>query len=105
MTFAFTIRNHLATSFSTIKGAVEEKTGLFKVQKDFFKYALAQGQKNPAKGFVFGDKNDINLTQKFLGLLLAHHVEVFEVPDNLKQEGKTFEKVNPILFPQHSPIF
>ncbi|WP_426328373.1 M14 family zinc carboxypeptidase [Pedobacter sp. R-06] len=105
LTFAFTIRNHLATSFSTIKGAVEEKTGLFKVQKDFFKYALAQGQKNPAKGFVFGDKNDINLTQKFLGLLLAHHVEVFEVPDNLKQEGKTFEKGKSYIVPSAQPNF
>jgi len=105
LTFAFTIRNHLATSFSTIKGAVEEKTGLFKVQKDFFKYALAQGQKNPAKGFIFGDKNDVNLTQKFLGLLLAHHVEVFEVPDNLKQEGKTFEKGKSYIVPSAQPNF
>ena len=40
LTFAFTIRNHLATSFSTIRGSVAEKAGLFKVQKDFFKYAL-----------------------------------------------------------------
>ena len=105
LTFAFTIRNHLATSFSTIKGAVEEKTGLFKVQKDFFKYALAQGQKNPAKGFVFGDKNDVNLTQKFLGLLLAHHVEVFEVQDNLSQEGKTFEKGKSYIVPSAQPNF
>jgi hypothetical protein len=105
LTFAFTIRNHLATSFSTIKGAVEEKTGLFKVQKDFFKYALAQGQKNPAKGFVFGDKNDVNLTQKFLGLLLAHHVEVFEVQDNLSQEGKIFEKGKSYIVPSAQPNF
>lgn len=105
LTFAFTIRNHLATSFSTIRGAVEEKTGLFKVQKDFFKYALDQGQKNPAKGFVFGDKNDVNLTQKFLGLLLAHHVEVFEVQDNLNQEGKTFEKGKSYIVPSAQPNF
>jgi len=105
LTFAFTIRNHLTTSFSTIKGAVEEKTGLFKVQKDFFKYALDQGQKNPAKGFVFGDKNDINLTQKFLGLLLAHHVEVFEVQDNLTLDGKTFEKGKSYIVPSAQPNF
>ncbi|CAM4407438.1 Zinc carboxypeptidase [Pedobacter westerhofensis] len=105
LTFAFTIRNHLATSFSTIRGAVEEKSGLFKVQKDFFKYALAQGQKNPAKGFVFGDSNDINLTQKFLGLLLQHHVEVYEVQDKLTQEGKTFEKGKSYIVPSAQPNF
>lgn len=105
LTFAFTIRNHLATSFSTIKGAIAEKAGLFKVQKDFFKYALEQGQKNPAKGFVFGDKNDVNLTQKFLGLLLEHHVEVFEVADNISQDGKTFEKGKSYIVPSSQPNF
>jgi hypothetical protein len=105
LSFAFTIRNHLATSFSTIKGAVEEKAGLFKVQKDFFKYALQQGQKNPAKAFVFGDKNDVNLTRKFLSLLLQHHVEVYEVQDNLSQEGKVFEKGNSYIVPAAQPNF
>jgi hypothetical protein len=105
LTFAFTIRNHLATSFSTIRGAVEEKTGLFKVQKDFFKYALEQGKKNPAKGFVFGDKNDVTLTQKFLGLLLQHHVEVYEVPDNISTSGKTFEKGTSYIVPSAQPNF
>jgi len=105
LTCAFTIRNHLATSFSTIKGAVAEKAGLFKVQKDFFKYALEQGQKNPAKGFVFGDKNDQNLTQKFLGLLLQHHVEVYELADNLSQDGKTFEKNNSYIVPSAQANF
>jgi hypothetical protein len=105
LTFAFTIRNHLATSFSTIRGAVEEKSGLFKVQKDFFKYGLQQGQKNPAKGFVFGDSNDINLTQKFLGLLLNHHVEVYEVQDKLTQDGKTFEKGKSYIVPSAQPNF
>lgn len=105
LSFAFTIRNHLATSFSTIRGAVEEKTGLFKVQKDFFKYALEQGQKNPAKGFVFGDQNDVNLTQKFLALLLQHHVEVYEVADRLSQDGKTFEKGKSYIVPSAQPNF
>ncbi|RZK92352.1 MAG: hypothetical protein EOO98_03450 [Pedobacter sp.] len=105
LTFAFTIRNHLATSFSTIKGAIAEKAGLFKVQKDFFKYALEQGQKNPAKGFVFGDSNDQNLTKKFLGLLLQHHVEVYQTASNITQDGKTFEKGKSYLVPAAQPNF
>lgn len=105
LTFAFTIRNHLATSFSTIRGAVEEKAGLFKVQKEFFKYGLQQGQKNAAKGFVFGDANDVNLTQKFLGLLLQHHVEVYEVQDKVTQDGKSFEKGKSYIVPSAQPNF
>ncbi|MDB5021534.1 MAG: hypothetical protein JWQ28_2661, partial [Pedobacter sp.] len=105
LTFAFTIRNHLATSFSTIRGAVAEKTGLFKVQKDFFKYALEQGKKNPAKAFVFGDSTDVNLTQKFLGLLLQHHVQVFKVEKKISQDGKTFEQGTSYIVPSAQPNF
>ena len=105
VTFAFTIRNHLVTSFSTIRGAVAEKTGLFKVQKDFFKYALEQGQKNPAKSYVFGDSKDVNLTQKFLGLLLQHRIKVYELSDNYSQDGKTFEKSKAYVVPSAQPNF
>ncbi|MEJ2901952.1 M14 family zinc carboxypeptidase [Pedobacter panaciterrae] len=105
LTFAFTIRNHLATSFSTIRGSVAEKAGLFKVQKDFFKYALEQGQKNPAKTFVFGDSKDVNLTQKFLGLLLQHHINVYELSDNTTHDGKTFEKGKAYVVPSAQPNF
>ncbi len=105
LSFAFTIRNHLATSFSTIRGAVAEKAGLFKVQKDFFKFGLSQGQKNPAKGFVFGDSKDKTLTNKFLSLLLQHQIEVFELPSNLTQEGKTFEKGSAYVVPSAQPNF
>lgn len=99
LTFAFTIRNHLVTGFSTIRGAVEEKSGLFKVQKDFFKYALEQGQKNPDKAFVFGDQQDINLTRRFLDLLLQHHVEVYELANDLSQGAKTFKKGSSYIVP------
>jgi hypothetical protein len=105
LTFAFTIRNHLTTSFSTIRGAVAEKAGLFKVQKDFFKYALDQGKKNPAKAFVFGDTSDVNLTQKFLGLLLQHHIQVFELGDKVSQNGQTFEKGKSYIVPSAQPNF
>lgn len=105
LSFAFTIRNHLSTSFSTIKGAIAEKAGLFKVQKDFFKYALDQGQKHPAKAFVFGDTKDKTLTNKFLALLLQHQIEVFELPSNLTLDGKSFEKGNAYVVPSAQPNF
>lgn len=105
VSFAFTIRNHLTTSLSTIRGAVAEKAGLLKVQKDFFRYALEQGRKNPAKAYVFGDSRDITLTQKFLSLLLQHHVKVYELPGNLVQDGKTFERGSAYLVPAEQPNF
>ncbi|RFM29078.1 M14 family metallopeptidase [Deminuibacter soli] len=105
VTFAFTIRNHLTTSLSTIRGAVAEKAGLLKVQKDFFRYALEQGRKNAAKAYVFGDSRDVTLTKKFLSLLLQHHVKVYELSDNTTQDGKRFEKGSAYIVPAEQPNF
>ena len=105
LTFSSTIRNHLATSFSTIKASVAEKTNLFKIQKDLFKYGLELGKNNPAKAYVFGDSRDENLTQKFLDLLLEHHVAVYEVPANTTVDGKSFEKNKSYIVPSAQPNF
>jgi hypothetical protein len=105
LTFPFSIRNHLATSFSTIRAAVAEKANLFKIQKDLFKNALEQGRANPAKAFVFGDSQDENLTQKFLSLLLQHHVNVYELSASTTLEGKKFEKGKSYIVPSEQANF
>ena len=105
LTFAFSIRNHLTTSFSTIRGAIAEKENLFRVQKNFFKYALEQGRANPEKAYVFGDSRDANLTQKFLNLLLQHHVAVYDLDANTTLAGKKFEKGKAYLVPSEQPNF
>lgn len=103
--FAFTIRNHLTTSFSTIRGSIAEKENLFKVQKNLFKYGLEQGRANAEKAFVFGDSRDENLTQKFLNLLLQHKVQVYELGGNTALEGKRFEKGKAYIVPAEQPNF
>jgi Zinc carboxypeptidase len=105
LTFSFTIRNHLVTGLATVRGAVAEKTGLFKLQKDFFKSALEQARANPDRAFVFGDSRDESLTQKFLDLLLLHRVKVYELPDNLAIEGKRFQKGKAYIVPAEQPNF
>ena len=105
LTFAFTIRNHLTTSFSTIRGAIAEKENLFKVQKNLFKYALEQGKANLEKAYVFGDSRDANLTQKFLNLLLLHHVAVYELDGSTTLDEKKFEKGKAYIVPSEQPNF
>jgi len=105
LTFSFTIRNHLVTGLATVRGAVEEKAGLFKLQKDFFKSALEQARANPDKAFVFGDSRDESLTQKFLDLLLRHRVKVYELADNVVLEGKRFQKGKAYIVPAEQPNY
>ncbi|MFN8349387.1 MAG: M14 family zinc carboxypeptidase [Spirosomataceae bacterium] len=105
LTFAFTIRNHLATSFSSLKAAVAEKSNLFKIQKNLFKYGLEQGAANAAKAYIFGDSRDETLTQKFLGLLLQHRIQVYDIAATAPVEGKNFEKGKAYIVPAEQPNF
>jgi hypothetical protein len=105
ITFPFTIRNHFSTGLATIRGAVSEKAGLFKLQKEFFQSALAQGNAYPVKSFVFGDSRDQSLTQQLLDLLLQHHIQVYELAGNVTLEGKQFEKGKAYVVPSAQPNF
>jgi hypothetical protein len=99
LTFSFTIRNHLVTGLATVRGAAAEKEGLFKLQKEFFRSALEQARANPDKAFVFGDSRDESLTQKFLDLLLRHRIKVYDLPEDLRLDGKRFEKGKAFIVP------
>ena len=105
LTFPFTIRNHVQTGLATVRGAVEEKAGLFKLQKEFFKSAVEQGRGYKYKQFVFGDSRDQSLTNAFLQLVLAHKVKVYELGSNLTVDGKTFEKGKAYVVPSEQPNF
>lgn len=105
LSFSFTIRNHVTTGLATVKAAVAEKKGLFTLQKEFFKSAVEQGRAYPAKAFVFGDSRDQSLTRSFLALLLQHRLKVYELGNDLTQEGKRFEKGKAYLVPSDQPNF
>lgn len=105
VTFPFTIRNHVATGIATVRGAVAEKTGLFKLQKDFFASALTQAKANPAKAYIFGDSKDVSLTNKLLELVLRHRLKVYEINSDITVDGKKFEKGSAYIVPAEQPFY
>ena len=105
VTFPFTIRNHVTSGLSTVRGAVAEKLNLFKLQKGFFQSAVEQGKANPDKAFVFGDSRDVTLTQKLLDLALVHHLKVYNLSGDQVIEGKKFEKGKAFIVPAAQPNF
>lgn len=105
VTFPFTIRNHLVTGLATVKGAVAEKENLFRLQKEFFRSAAAQGKAHTAKGYVFGDSRDVSLTQRLLGLVLRHRLNVYQLPADVTIDGKKFEKGKAYVVPSDQPFF
>ncbi|WEK37835.1 MAG: M14 family metallopeptidase [Candidatus Pseudobacter hemicellulosilyticus] len=105
LSFSFTIRNQLLTGLATVRGAVAEKAGLFRLQKEFFQSALTQGRAYPVKQWIFGDARDQSLTHQFLELLLQHKVEVYEVQNRVVANGKNFEKGRSYIVPADQSNF
>jgi len=105
VTFAFTIRNQFVTSIATIKAGYDERVTLLKHQKDFYTSAIELSKTNPDKAFVFGDKKDQSLTQRFLDLLLQHHIEVYELPKNISLNNKNFESGYAYIVPTQQPQY
>src|SRR5690606_14340208 len=58
VSFPFTIRNHVATSFSTLRAARAKREELLRWQREFYAAALKDGQGDAARAWVFGDDGD-----------------------------------------------
>lgn len=105
LTFPFTIRNQVATGLGTVRGAVTERDGLLKLQKEFFQSALKQANQQPVKAFVFGDGNDPGLTRRLLDLLLQHQITVQALTAAVTVDGQRFEPGSAYVVPTAQPQF
>ena len=105
LTFPFTIRNQVATGLGTVRGAVTERDGLLKLQKEFFQSALKQANQQPVKAFVFGDANDPGLTRRLLDLLLQHQITVQALTASVTVDGQRFEPGSAYVVPTAQPQF
>ncbi|MFL9583186.1 M14 family zinc carboxypeptidase [Stenotrophomonas sp. AB1(2024)] len=99
LTFPFTIRNQVATGLGTVRGAVTERDGLLKLQKEFFQSALKQANQQPVKAFVFGDAKDPGLTRRLLDLLLQHQITVQALNAAVTVDGQRFEPGSAYVVP------
>jgi hypothetical protein len=105
LTFGFTIRNQVATGLGTVRGAVTERDGLLKLQKEFFQSALKQANQQPVTSFVFGDAADPGLTQRLLDLLLQHQITVQALSAPVTVDGQRFEPGSAYVVQAAQPQF
>lgn len=103
--FRFTIRNQLAVGLATIRGAVEEHSGLFQLQKDFFRSARDQGRRNTYSAYVFGDPADATTSKRLLDLLLTHRIAVHALDAPLTVDGRTYAPGSAWVVPAAQPQF
>jgi hypothetical protein len=95
LTFPFTIRNQLTTSFSTVEAVRNLRVELLNFQREFYKNAADEAKKETRKAYVFGDKYDKSKVFKFLEILKRNQVKVYE----LGQNYQNFEKGSAYVVP------
>ena len=79
LSFAFTIRNQVTTSFSTIEAAISLKKELFEYQWSVYKNAQTAAAKSNEKAILFDAPNDPYLSSKLAELLSRHSIDVFHL--------------------------
>ena len=95
LSFPFTIRNQLTTSFSTIEAAKAMRIEILSYQRDFYKIANDEAKKDSRKAYVFGDKYDRSKVFHFLEIMKRNQIKVYELGENT--EG--FEKGTSYIIP------
>lgn len=90
VTFPFTIRNQVLTSFSTLEAALALRTELLTLQKNFPRETAEVARANKVKAYVFGDDGDPARAWAFRDLLARHRVEVRPLTEQVQVDGKTF---------------
>jgi hypothetical protein len=88
LSFPFTIRNQLTTSFSTIEAAKNLRVEILNFQRDFYKNAASEAKQDTRKAYVFGDKYDKSRMFHFVEIMKRNRIKVYE----LNQNTAGFEK-------------
>lgn len=105
LTFPFTIRNQVVTSFSTLKAAQEMRTELLKNQRDFYVDALKNARADRVKGYVFGGAGNRAVTWHLLDILRRHQIDVFTLAKDTRQQDNNFKQGQAYMVPLNQPQY
>ncbi|MBY5923543.1 M14 family zinc carboxypeptidase [Ferrimonas balearica] len=90
VTLALGVRNHLATSFSTVRGALAEAGTLARYQQQFFQDALEAGRDRRGAGYLVSARGDRNRLNAFATILASHRVRYAYLQDAVESNDQMF---------------
>jgi len=77
LSFPFTIKNQLTSSFSTIDAAIFHRRDILKYQIQFYKTAKKLAKSDPVKAYKISCSEDPQRIDKFAWLLCQHDVKLY----------------------------
>ncbi|MCD6331763.1 MAG: hypothetical protein J7L89_00670, partial [Bacteroidales bacterium] len=101
LSFAFTIRNQIKVSLSTLKASQALSKELKYNQVDFFRTAWEESKNAAVKGYLFGDPDDPYRTNMMIDLLQQHRISVFPLNKPAKVDSILFKPGKSFFVPTH----
>ena len=102
LTFPFTIKNQLVTSFSTLKAAKNMRIKLLNYMKDFFDDQVDLNTKR-TKNIVFGKLKDESTVFHLADILESHKIKFNRISRDIVINGKKYLKNNSYMIPMNQP--
>ena len=99
LSFDFTIRNQVKTSFSTLHAAQELRIELLNYQRNFYKNAIDEANQDKRKFILFGDSQDNSKTYEFIKILLRNKIKVYENGASINVDKISFDKATSYIVP------
>ena len=100
ITFPFTIKNQLATSFSTLKAAKNMRVKLLNYMKDFFDDQIDLNSKR-TKNIVFGKLKDESTVFHLADILKSHKIRFNNISKDIVINGRKYLKDNSYIVPMN----
>ena len=100
ITFPFTIKNQLVTSFSTLKAAKSMRVKLLNYMKDFFDDQIDLNSKR-TKNIVFGKLKDKSTVFHLADILKSHKIKFNNISKDVVINGKKYLKDNSYIVPMN----
>ena len=98
LTFPFTIRNQLATSFSTLKAAKNMRIKLLNYMKNFFDNEIVLNSKSN-DNIIFGKIKDESTVYHLAEILNNHKIKFNRITNDVELNGKKYSKDNSFMIP------
>jgi len=98
ITFPFTIRNQLATSFSTLKAAKNMRIKLLNYMKNFFDNEIVLSSKSN-DNIIFGKIKDESTVYHLAEILNNHKIKFNRISNDVELNGKKYSKDNSFMIP------
>lgn len=98
-TFPFAIKNQFTVTLSTLEAAKDMRVELLNYQKEFYTNAYEEADKDNIKAYVFGGVSDQGRTLELLKILQNHHIDVFQLSEDVKVGGEIFDKESSYMIP------